>query len=282
MYPRPVEPFNERAKLRRRQTHHTIGDRRPFERALFQPLPDQHQAAAVPYQNLDPVGTATAERTSRAPEKGSCARISRKTSAMAKLSAPLRKSSRPRRDQHPDAGQDRDHIAALTARSTSRRCRQSTPVATRITAPANSISTLPALDDAVPATGVASPAVAMIGTNPISSSAGNASDPDRASRRHAPYTCCGRSLHSVSAFPPTRWHRQRNEAWAVIRPLSSSDHDRRPPTPLITSSRRTPTTSLGFECRIETAARKSISQNRQIIVPSTANQNVRSEHRLRY
>ena len=61
MHPRPVEPFDQGCQLRRRQAHHPVDDRWPFEGALFQPLPHQHQPAAVPYQNLDPVGAAAAE-----------------------------------------------------------------------------------------------------------------------------------------------------------------------------------------------------------------------------
>ena len=38
MHPRPVEPLEQCGELRRRQAHHSINDRRPFEAALFEPL----------------------------------------------------------------------------------------------------------------------------------------------------------------------------------------------------------------------------------------------------
>ena len=89
---------------------------------------------------------------------------------------------RPRRDQNPDAGRNRDHRAAFTARSTSRRCRQSTPGATRITVPVISISMMP---DGVAANGAGSLAAAITGTNPCAPSDGSARVPSRASRRQA-------------------------------------------------------------------------------------------------
>jgi hypothetical protein len=47
--------IEERSKLRRRQPHHSVGDRGPFEGTLFQPFPYQQQTAAVPNQKLDPI-----------------------------------------------------------------------------------------------------------------------------------------------------------------------------------------------------------------------------------
>jgi hypothetical protein len=94
----------------------------------------------------------------------------------------LAEVDRPRRDQHPDTGRNRDHRAAFTARSTSRRCRQSMPGATRITAPAISISTMPA---GVGGDGAGSLGAATTGTNPSAPSDGSARAPSRASRRQA-------------------------------------------------------------------------------------------------
>src|SRR5262249_17082657 len=81
---------------------------------------------------------------------------------------------RPRCDQHLHAGRNRDHRAAFTARSTSRRCRQSTPGATRITVPVISISTMP---DGVAADGAGSLAAAITGTNPSAPSDGSTTVP---------------------------------------------------------------------------------------------------------
>ena len=52
MQPRPVHPVNERSELRCAQSHHAVADRRPPERSVLQPFPEQHQAGPVPGQNL--------------------------------------------------------------------------------------------------------------------------------------------------------------------------------------------------------------------------------------
>ena len=160
--------------------------------------------------------------TSTALQKGSCASVS--FASAASESAPLRKSTG-RGHQHPYAGWNRNHRAAFTARSTSRRRRQSTPSATRITAPAISISTMPACVNAAVVDGLGSFCVATTGTNPGASSADSDNPPPRASRRRAK-TCCGRSPYrcaTAETFAPAA-----NDS-ATIRPLSSCDHARRPP-----------------------------------------------------
>ena len=85
MQARPVHPVDERGELRGRQPHHAVADRRPAERALLEPLPEQHQAGPVPGQNLQPVRPLRAEdedrpreriaaRAARAPARRGCRR----------------------------------------------------------------------------------------------------------------------------------------------------------------------------------------------------------------
>src|SRR5438270_6175670 len=82
--------IDQGCQLRRRQAHHPVDDRWPFKGALFQPLPHQHQPAAVPYQNLDPVGAAATEH-----QHGTAKGIlpQRLLDSAASESAPLRKST---------------------------------------------------------------------------------------------------------------------------------------------------------------------------------------------
>jgi hypothetical protein len=65
MQTRPIHSINQRGELRRRQPHHAVRDRRPPECTLLQPLPIQHQARAIPDQNLHSVCSPRAERKDR-------------------------------------------------------------------------------------------------------------------------------------------------------------------------------------------------------------------------
>ena len=124
--------------LRRRQPHQPVHDRRPLERALLEPLPDQHQPGAIPRSSF--TRSARFERKTKiVPENGSWASVS--LASAASPSMPFRKSTglvatstrTPRRYDHAD----------FTARSTAPRKPMSTPGATRTNTPPTSISTLP-------------------------------------------------------------------------------------------------------------------------------------------
>jgi hypothetical protein len=83
---RPIHSVDECGELRSAQPHHPIADRRPAERPLLEPLPQQHQAGPVPGQDLQAIRSLRPEDEDR-----SCRSCSR-TSA-ARLSAPRRKST---------------------------------------------------------------------------------------------------------------------------------------------------------------------------------------------
>src|SRR5512132_675920 len=65
MHPRPIEPFQQRRQLRRRQPHYAVADRRPLERRSLQPLPEQNQPAAVPDQEFHAVASLASEHVNR-------------------------------------------------------------------------------------------------------------------------------------------------------------------------------------------------------------------------
>src|SRR5215211_7573119 len=91
--------------------------------------------------------------------------------------------------QHPHPRRDRDHVAALTARSTSRSQPRSIPLSARTVAPAISIT----IDPGPFAGALAAPTswlATMTGTNMGACSAGRLSRPVRAALRQAK-RCCG-------------------------------------------------------------------------------------------
>jgi hypothetical protein len=90
---------------------------------------------------------------------------------------------------HPPPCRDRDHVAAITARRTSRSQTTLIPGSASTNAPQTSITIDPRL--AVPTAAPGSPLAVTTGTNVgIAVSAGNASRPLRAALRHA-NRCCG-------------------------------------------------------------------------------------------
>lgn len=56
VHPPPVEAFQECLQLCRRQSHDTIGNARPAELAILQPLGEQAYARAVEVDEVDAVG----------------------------------------------------------------------------------------------------------------------------------------------------------------------------------------------------------------------------------
>jgi hypothetical protein len=57
----PVETFEQRGKLRRRQSHHPILDLGPAELTVFQTFGKQTDARAVPKNQLYSIGALRAE-----------------------------------------------------------------------------------------------------------------------------------------------------------------------------------------------------------------------------
>ena len=58
LQPRPIQAIDERRQLRSAQPHRTVADRRPAERSLLQPFPEQHQAGPVPGDDFNAIATA--------------------------------------------------------------------------------------------------------------------------------------------------------------------------------------------------------------------------------
>src|SRR3954452_11021753 len=116
--PRPVEAIEQRGKLHRRERHHPVHDRRPAERTVLQLLPDQHQAAAVPDQDLHPVAALGAVDNDRTRKWVLPQHFLRQGGEAVATSAEV---NRPRRQQNARASRDGDHARnteARTARST--------------------------------------------------------------------------------------------------------------------------------------------------------------------
>src|SRR3954451_4265260 len=116
--PRPVEAIEQRGKLHRRERHHPVHDRRPAERTVLQLLPDQHQAAAVPDQDLHPVAALGAVDNDRTRKWVLPQHFLRQGGEAVATSAEV---NRPRRQQNARASRDGDHgrsTEARTARST--------------------------------------------------------------------------------------------------------------------------------------------------------------------
>jgi hypothetical protein len=137
---RPIETVEQRSEFHRRQLHHPVHYRWPPKGILLKLLPDQHQAAWVPDQDLQPVGTLCAEHDDH-PRKRILAQHLR--GQRRERMCPFSKINRPGRHQHPGPRGDTDHRLPdelRTARSTAVNKSLSTPGATRTTAPASSIS----------------------------------------------------------------------------------------------------------------------------------------------
>ena len=77
--------------IRRRSSHDPAGHRRPFERAVLEPLPIQHDAAAVPDQDFYAVRTLGPENQCDPPKVDPAPALS--WASAANPSAPLQKST---------------------------------------------------------------------------------------------------------------------------------------------------------------------------------------------
>src|SRR3546814_4508423 len=69
MHARPVQPFDQRRGLRRRQLHHPVSRAWPTELSIVQALRHQHQPGSVPDQELYPVRPARPEDKQHARER---------------------------------------------------------------------------------------------------------------------------------------------------------------------------------------------------------------------
>src|SRR5712691_4143996 len=87
----PIEPLQQGLQLGRTEPHHPVAYRRPAELAVFQALSDQHDAGAVPEDQLYPVSTLRAEHVDHAGERIGADRLAHHSAASP--SAPLRKST---------------------------------------------------------------------------------------------------------------------------------------------------------------------------------------------
>ena len=128
-----------------------------------------------------------------------------------------------RRDHNLHARRSRDHVAALTARSTSRSHAGSTPTAARTTAPPISMLIVTERCVAASAPRPAPRSSVTTGTNSGASSAGRLSSPARAALRQ-PNNCCGvrpRRRATSDTTAPGRYDS------ATIRPFASSLQRRR-------------------------------------------------------
>src|SRR5271165_5307835 len=220
MQARPVHPVDKRRKLRCSQSHHAVADRRPPERPVLQPLPEQHQAGPIPRQDLEPVRPLRAEDEDRPRERILPKLLAHQGRETVGTAAEVH---RLRGHQHAYSRRNRDHVAARTARRTSTSQPTSTPRSTRTTTPAISIVIKAAAGFA---TAVFSGATTT-GTNSAAASAGSASRPARAALRQTKrcwgVTSCRRATSDTTA--PGAYDS------ATIRPLSSSLQRRRRPTP---------------------------------------------------
>src|SRR5579862_3589044 len=61
MHAPPIEAFEQRRQLRRRQSDHAVFDLRPAELAVLEPFGEQTHASPVPEDQLDPVSPFGAE-----------------------------------------------------------------------------------------------------------------------------------------------------------------------------------------------------------------------------
>ncbi|MHC2664069.1 hypothetical protein ACVINX_004854 [Bradyrhizobium diazoefficiens] len=145
----------------------------------------------------------------------------------------ITKVDRPRRDNDLHARRSRDHVVALTARSTSRSQAGSTPAAARTTAsPISMLIVIPfrvAASTHIPA-GRSSDTT---GTKSGASSAGKLSRPARAALRQANRCCGERSCRRATSDTTVPGAYDS----ATIRPLTTALHRRRRPAPTWISTR---------------------------------------------
>src|SRR5262245_4465954 len=163
--------------------------RRPAEGAVLEPLPEQHQPGPIPGQNLQTISPLRAEDVDRPRKRIVLELLAHQCSETV---GPAAEVHRLGGHQHPNAGRNRDHVTAFTARSTACNVPASIPAGTRTVAALITISITkpPGHAGAIATSEHGAPASTITGakTEPLSS----ASCPARrcAVRRH-PKSCCG-------------------------------------------------------------------------------------------
>src|SRR5215472_284679 len=222
MQPRPIQTVHQRGELRCAQPHHAVADRRPTEGTLLQPLPQQHQPGPVPGQDLQTVRPLRAEDENRARERIMAELLLHQRGETVGTFAEIH---RLRRHQDLDARRSPNHVAAFTARSTSRSHAGSALRATRTTAPP--ISMVIKLERSAPDIPPSPRNSVTTGTNSGAASAGKLSRPPRAALRQA--NRCWGEMSCRRATSETMAPGAKDSA--TIRPLASSLHRRRRPGP---------------------------------------------------
>ena len=237
-YPPPVETVEQRLELRPRQPHHPVLDPWPNEGAGVEALVDQHQAGAVPDQDLHPVHPLRAEHHRQPRMRVEAELVLHRRRERGVTAAEVH---RPRRDHDRCALARHDHRRASSATTISA-MRPAGVVA------GNRTTTVPTTSSIDPAGGVTgssggssattSAAKAPAPSSPavsFSGAAGSARRPWRASRRHV-VTCCGispcRRATPLTVAPGAR-------VSPTIRPFTSGGQFRRPERSARTSRRPT-------------------------------------------
>src|SRR5438132_93608 len=130
-------------QLSRTEPHHPVAYRRPAELAVFQALRDEHDAGAVPEDQLYPVSPLRAEHVDHAGERIGAHRLAHQRGQPL---CSLAEVDRLRRHHNPDVPGWPDHECALSARITASIARGFASAPTRTSTPAISSSIPPALD----------------------------------------------------------------------------------------------------------------------------------------
>src|SRR5215204_1454006 len=195
---------------------------------MLQPLPQQHQPGPVPGQDLQAVRPLRAEDEDRAREWIVPELLLHQRGDAVGAFAEVHGL---RRNQDLYACRSRDHVAAFTARSTSRSHAGSTPRAARTTAPPISMVITPGLS----ASRIPRPPRNSVttGTNSGAAAAGKLSRPLRAALRQADR--CWGEMSCRRAISETTAPGAKDSA--TIRPLTSSLHRRRRSGPTWMSTR---------------------------------------------
>src|SRR6266699_4468271 len=139
----PIEPLQQGLQLGRTEPHHPVAYRRPAELAVFQALRDEHDASAVPEDQLYPVGPLRAEHVDHAGERIGAHRLAHQRGQPL---CSLAEVDRLRRHHNPDVPSRSDHECALSAPITASIARGFASAPTRPSTPAISSSIPSALD----------------------------------------------------------------------------------------------------------------------------------------
>src|SRR5271170_83309 len=235
MHAAPIEAFEKRAQLRRRQTHHAILHAWPAELAVLQTLAQQAKTRAVPEDELHPVGSFRAEAVNRAGEWIGLQLFLHQSRQSVHALAEVHGLRRHQHPHRPGRDQQAAHVLdRQTARRTASTSHASAPAGTRtVTAP---ITSSMAGEQTSCLAALARPdSIDTTGTNEGSPSIGIAKRPSLAALIQF-QRCCGtmswRCATSAITAPGAI-------ASATIRPFSSSLHRRRRTTPVTSARRRT-------------------------------------------